>query len=249
MKDGASSGKPSGDGRSQDDSGSITANLAVVKSRIERAAKRGGVDPADVRLIAVSKTKPASAVLEAYRAGQRLFGENRVQEALGKMAETGPGPEWHLIGHLQTNKARLVTQGFAMVHAVDSDRIAKALEEQAAKKGTTLKVLIQVNWQAEDTKTGVTDAPQLLRLTEIVRGCIHLELKGLMTIPRAGMNETETRGLYATIRRLHADVKSRFALGEGFRELSMGMSHDFEWAVEEGATLVRVGTAIFGARS
>ena len=228
--------------------GSIAGNLASVTARIAAAALRAGRNPAEVTLIAVSKTKSAAAVMEAYRAGQRFFGENRVQEALKKMEETGAGPLWHLIGHLQGNKAKRVPGRFAAVHSVDSERIALALEEHAGRAGEPLEVFIQLNWQGEDTKAGVNDATVLRKLTETVSGCSHLVLRGLMTIPRPHMNEAQTRGLYADIRSLHEGIKSEFGLGEPFNQLSMGMSHDFEWAVEEGATMVRVGTAIFGAR-
>lgn len=228
--------------------GTIAGNLAEVTGRIEAAARRSGRDPAEVTLIAVSKTKSAAAVMEAYRAGQRVFGENRVQEARQKMEETGPGPLWHLIGHLQGNKAKLVPGRFAAVHSVDSERIALALEAHAGRSGVNLEVFLQLNWQGEDTKAGVNDATQLSKLTESVAGCSHLVLRGLMTIPRSGMNEASTRRLYAKIRSLHAGIKSEFGLGGAFDQLSFGMSHDFEWAVEEGATMVRVGTAIFGAR-
>ncbi len=228
--------------------GSIAGNLAAVSARIAAAAMRSGRDPADVTLIAVSKTKSAAAVMEAYRAGQRFFGENRVQEALKKMEETGAGPLWHLIGHLQGNKAKRVPGRFAAVHSVDSERIALALEEHAGRAGERLEVFIQLNWQGEDTKAGVNDATGLRKLTETVSGCSHLVLRGLMTIPRPNMSEAQTRGLYANIRSLHDGIKSEFGLGHDFNQLSFGMSHDFEWAVEEGATMVRVGTAIFGAR-
>lgn len=228
--------------------GSIAGNLAAVTARIAAAATRSGRDPAEVTLIAVSKTRSAGAVMEAYRAGQRFFGENRVQEALKKMEETGAGPLWHLIGHLQGNKAKRVPGRFAAVHSVDSERIALALEEHAGRAGERLEVFIQLNWQAEDTKAGVNDRDGLRKLTETVSGCANLVLRGLMTIPRAEMGEVETRGLYAEIRSLHEGIKGEFGLGDNFDQLSFGMSHDFEWAVEEGATMVRVGTAIFGAR-
>ena len=239
-----SAGKLSGGGTT----GSIAENLAAVTARIAAAALRSGRDPAEVTLIAVSKTQSAAAVMEAYGAGQRFFGENRVQEALKKMEATGPGPLWHLIGHLQGNKAKRVPGRFAAVHSVDSERIALALEAHAGQAGEQLEVFIQLNWQDEDSKAGVNDATVLRKLTEIVVECSHLVLRGLMTIPRPQMSEAQTRSLYAEIRSLHEGLKNEFGLGAAFDQLSMGMSHDFEWAVEEGATMVRVGTAIFGAR-
>jgi hypothetical protein len=227
----------------------IREHLAAVNERIAAAARRAGRRPEEVRLIAVSKTQPASAVQEAFRAGQRLFGENRVQEALDKIEAAGPGPEWHLIGHLQTNKARFVPGRFALVHSLDSDRLARALDRQAAAAGLVLPVLIQLNWEREASKAGVTDERGLRTLVECVAGCPGLALRGLMTIPAPDLSESDTRRLYAGIRTLHGGLQAEFGLGSDFSELSYGMSADFEWAIEEGATLVRVGTAIFGARA
>jgi PLP dependent protein len=228
---------------------SIADNLAAVRERIAAAARRAGRAPESVRLLAVSKTQPAAAVLEALAAGQRLFGENRVQEAVAKMDQTGPGPEWHLIGHLQSNKARLVPGRFAAVHSLDSVHLADALQRHAAAAGVRLPVLIQLNWEHEASKSGVSGEADLRRLVEhLRRDCPALALTGLMTIPPPELGEAETRRAFAAVRALHAGLLVEFGLGEGFRELSMGMSHDFEWAIAEGATLVRVGTAIFGAR-
>jgi PLP dependent protein len=228
---------------------SIAENLAAVRERIAQAARRAGRAPEDVRLLAVSKTHPAAAVQGAWRAGQRLFGENRVQEALEKMERVGPGPEWHLIGHLQSNKARLVPGRFAAVHSLDSTRLASALQRHAEAAGVSLSVLIQLNWEHEASKSGVADEAALRRLVEHVRAaCPRLVLAGLMTIPPAELGEAETRRVFASMRTLHAGLQAEFALGPAFRELSMGMSHDYEWAIAEGATLVRIGTAIFGAR-
>jgi PLP dependent protein len=228
---------------------SIAENLAAVRERIAAAARAAGRAPEAVRLVAVSKTQPAAAVREACAAGQRLFGENRVQEALAKMDEAGPGPEWHLIGHLQSNKARDVPGRFALVHSLDSERLADALQRHAQAAGVTLPVLIQLNWAHEASKSGIGDEPALRRLVEHVRAaCPRLALRGLMTIPPPELDEGETRRSYARIRTLHGGLQAEFGLGADFSELSFGMSHDFQWAIAEGATLVRVGTAIFGAR-
>ncbi len=228
---------------------SIAENLAAVQARIAEAALRAGRAPESVRLLAVSKTKPAAAVLEAYRAGQRCFGENRVQEALAKMEETGPGPEWHLIGHLQSNKARAVPGRFAAVHSLDSERLANELQRHAESAAVPLEVLIQLNLEHEASKSGLTGEDGLRRLVEHVKArCPRLLLTGLMTIPPPDLSEAETRAGYARLRTLHAALRAEFGLDAAFRELSMGMSHDFEWAIAEGATIVRVGTAIFGAR-
>lgn len=226
----------------------IAENLAVVRERIAQAAQRAGRRPEEVTLIAVSKTKPAQAVREAFRAGQRIFGENRVQEALPKMVEAGPGPVWHLIGHLQTNKARQIPGKFAAVHSVDSERLAAAMARHAQAAEHPLDVYLQLNLDREASKSGVTGEEPLRRLAEFTAASPRLVLKGLMTIPSPSLDEGETRRLYARIRELLGALKAEFSLGGAFRELSFGMSHDFEWAIEEGATIVRVGTAIFGAR-
>ena len=227
----------------------IAENLAAVRARIAEAARRAGRDPQSVRLLAVSKTKPPEAVREAFAAGQRLFGENRVQEALAKMEACGPGPEWHLIGHLQSNKARQVPGRFAAVHSLDSERLASELQRHAESAGAELQVLIQLNLEHEATKAGLTEEDALRRLAEHVRArCPRLVLTGLMTIPPPDLPEAQTRAGYARLCALHAALRAEFGLGAAFCELSMGMSHDFEWAIAEGATLVRVGTAIFGAR-
>jgi hypothetical protein len=235
---------------------SIAENLAALRERIAAAARAAGRSPEEVRLMAVSKTQPAAAVLEALRAGQTLFGENRVQEALGKMDEVArltpgpPGPEWHLIGHLQSNKAKLVPGRFAALHSLDSVPLADALQRQLERAGAALDVLIQLNWAQEATKSGVTDEETLRRLVEHVRqACPRLALVGLMTIPPPELDEAATRALYARVRALRDGLRAEFGLGAGFGALSMGMTHDFEWAIAEGATLVRVGTAIFGARA
>lgn len=227
----------------------IADNLQAVHTRIAEAAQRAGRDPGEVRLMAVSKTQPAAAVREAYDAGQRLFGENYVQEALDKMAAVGEGPQWHLIGHLQRNKARQVPGAFTAVQSLDAERTAAALQRHAEAAGGRLQVYLQANLSGEASKTGVPDADGLRALAEAVRGMANLELCGLMTIPAPDLDERSTRAIYAELRRLLEALRGEFAPGPQFRELSMGMSHDYAWAIAEGATLVRVGTAIFGARA
>lgn len=227
----------------------IAENLAAVHERMADAARHAGRAPEAVRLLAVSKTHPAGAVREALEAGQRLFGENRVQEALAKMERVGPGPEWHLIGHLQRNKARNVPGHFAAVHSLDSLQLADALQRHAETLNVPMDVLIQLNWEREASKAGITNEADLRRLVEHVCGaCPRLRLTGLMTIPPPELGELATRNAFARVRELHAGLKAEFGLGPAFCELSMGMSHDFVWAIAEGSTLVRIGTAIFGAR-
>lgn len=242
----------------------IIDNLALVRGRIADAARAAGRPAESVRLMAVSKTRPPEAVIAAWRAGQRLFGENRVQEAQDKIAAVaallakdplggGPAvadpPEWHLIGHLQTNKARAVPGVFQGVQSVDSERVARALERQCALSDATLQVCLQLNLDAEQSKSGVGAYPALLELAQAVLECPHLVLSGLMTIPDPSLDESGTRTVFARVRTLHEQLRGELDLGPTFCELSMGMSHDYVWAIAEGATVVRVGTAIFGARS
>jgi hypothetical protein len=227
---------------------SIADNLAAVRHRMTEAARRAG-RPADaVTLVAVSKTQPPQAVQAALAAGQRIFGENRVQEALAKMDAVGDGPLWHLIGHLQTNKAKWVPGRFDTVQTLDSERLAQALDTHAHGREGPLKVLLQLNLTREATKSGVADWDALCRLLESVRRCTSLLPTGLMTLPDPALSESETRAHFAQVRGMLERVRRELDPGPAFRELSMGMSHDFEWAIEEGATLVRVGTAIFGQR-
>ena len=234
----------------------IAENLAGLKASIAEAAAAAGRAPQEVALIAVSKTKPAEAVAEALAAGQRVFGENRVQEALSKMDGVPPEAEWHLVGHLQTNKARQIPGRFALVHSLDSERLALALAnametrpmEDRAQDGAKLGVLIQLNLDGEATKSGVGDDAQLRRLVATVLGCAALDLRGLMTMPDPALDESETRRHFARVCGLQETLRAEFGLDPSFRELSMGMSHDYRWAIAEGATMVRIGTAIFGAR-
>jgi pyridoxal phosphate enzyme (YggS family) len=228
---------------------SIAENLAQVRARIATAACRSGRAAASVRLIAVSKTHPAAAVAEAFAAGQVDFGENRVQEALEKIPHAPPGAVWHLVGHLQGNKSRLVPGAFRMVHSLDSVRLAEALDRHAQAAACTVAVLLQANLSGEASKSGVTDAAALEGLLAAALRCKGLKPVGLMTIPDPAGGEARTRAAFARLRELLERLRSACGAGAEFRELSMGMSQDFEWAIEEGATLVRVGTAIFGARA
>jgi len=259
--------------------GELTLRLQSIRQRIAQAAGRSGRRADEIKLVAVSKTRPAGDVLAAFRAGQKAFGENRVQEALAKMDELASGDngtdglpespagmEWHLVGHLQTNKARLVVGRFAWIHSVDSERLALTLERHGLEarqqpglearqhppalitSPAELNALIQVNWSGEETKAGVRDWDSLCRLVETLAPMTYLIPRGLMCVPDPAFDETQTRSHFALVRELAQRVSREFGL-KNFTELSMGMTHDFEWAVEEGATLVRVGTALFGERS
>jgi pyridoxal phosphate enzyme (YggS family) len=227
----------------------IASNLQSVRSRIDAAARRAGRDPSQVRLIAVSKTFDADHVRAAWAAGQRDFGENKVQEALQKIDQTADMEiRWHLIGHLQSNKARKAVSAFSCIHSVDSLDLLRKLDAAAIENGTSPSVLIQLDLAGEETKFGaaIDDARRLVEQGCAARG---VRLCGLMLIPPWNEDQEQTRPWFRRLR----DLRDRW-LAEGvppncLAHLSMGMSHDFEAAIEEGATLVRVGTAIFGKRT
>jgi PLP dependent protein len=227
---------------------SVRENLLRIQERIAKAAARAGRSTEEIALIAVSKTHPASAIHEAYEAGIRHFGENRVQEWEGKRAEAeGLAATWHLIGHLQSNKAARAAKLFHSVDSVDDFAVAQRLDRARTEAGITgkLRVLIEVRVAPEETKSGVeiTDLPALVeKFTDLPR----LELAGLMCIPPFLEEAERVRAYFRRLRELREDLTKR--LGLALPVLSMGMSHDFEVAIEEGATEVRVGTAIFGVR-
>lgn len=222
---------------------SIRENIADVELRIGQAAERCGRDASGVKLVAVSKTHPTSVLREAIAAGARVLGENKVQEAEGKILELGrDAAEWHLIGHLQSNKARKAVQLFDVIHSVDSADLAERLERICGEEGRQmLSVLVQVDLAREATKSGIPES-ELPLLVEFLRGCRHLKFDGLMVLPPFFDDPEATRPYFRRLRELRDEV-----IPDG--ELSMGMSHDFEVAIEEGATIVRVGTAIFGERA
>ena len=227
----------------------IADRVAVVRERIARAAARAGRPAGEVTLVAVTKTHPADAVREAFAAGVRDVGENRVQEAEGKapaLAELRPqGLRWHLVGHLQSNKAKKAAALFDWVHSVDGAPIARRLGEAAEAEGRPLRALLQVDLAAEPTKSGL-DESQLFAVLESLRGLAGVKVMGLMALPPYDEDAERVRPYFRRLRLLRDRARERGLL-EG-AELSMGMSHDLEVAVEEGATLVRVGTAIFGER-
>ena len=230
------------------DSANIRENIARVEERIAAACCRAGRQPEDVKLVAISKTFPAERIRAAYDAGLREFGENKVQEARSKQpALADLAITWHLVGHLQTNKARLAGEIFHWVHSVDSLRLAQKLHQSAAAGSARLPVLIEVNLGGEESKSGLR-AEDVARLAQEISRLETLELRGLMTLPPFLENPEEVRPYFRRLRELAREVDSKDLPAVSMRELSMGMSHDFEVAIEEGATIVRVGTAIFGAR-
>jgi pyridoxal phosphate enzyme (YggS family) len=229
----------------------LSARAEEVRRRIEASAARAGRDPREVTLVAVSKTHAASRVLEAVRAGLSDFGENRVQEAEEKIGELRreAGVRWHLIGHLQANKARRAVRLFDLIHTVDTPALAERLERVCAEEGReTLSVLVQVDLAGEESKSGAR-AEELQAVFESLKRCGHLRCRGLMTLPPFFEDAERVRPYFRRLRELRDELRERGAFGDTRGELSMGMSHDFEAAIEEGATLVRVGTAIFGART
>jgi PLP dependent protein len=228
---------------------SISANLAAVRGRLEQAARTAGRNPADIRLVAISKTFPPEAVREAFAAGQVDFGENRVQEALQKIRATAElHSRWHLVGHLQTNKARKVAGPFAYVHSVDSVELLTLLDKAAAAERTPLKLLIQVDLAGEVTKFGASEA-DLPALFEAASRLQSAEMVGLMVLPPYAEDPETARPFFRRLREIREGLARSGVPPGQLRELSMGMSHDFHVAVEEGATIVRVGTAIFGTRT
>ena len=231
---------------------SVVKNLAAVRERIAAAARRAGRCPEEIALMAVSKTFPAEIIREAYHAGQRLFGENRVQEfadkagALQQLADA----EWHLIGHLQTNKAAKAAELFSAVDSVDSLRLAERLNAAAEKAGKRLPALIEINVGGEAAKSGVApDSAELDRLLAATPQLTALQFRGLMTIPPFTEDPQQARPYFRRLRELRDQIAARHLPAVNLDVLSMGMSHDFEVAIEEGSTCVRVGTAIFGVRA
>jgi pyridoxal phosphate enzyme (YggS family) len=228
----------------------LKTNLAAVQARIEKAATAAGRSVDEIKLVSVSKTHPVPVLREAIAAGATAFGENKIQEGEDKIVEIGRGAvEWHLIGHLQSNKARRAVQLFDVIHSVDSLELATRLERICVEENRArLPVLIQVGLAGEETKSGVAEA-NLSRLVDYLKLCRRLSFDGLMILPPYFENAEDVRPYFQQLRKIRDRLALENAFGAGAGELSMGMSHDFEIAIEEGATMVRVGTAIFGERS
>jgi PLP dependent protein len=230
---------------------SISENISAVRKRIAEAARRAGRRAEEIELMAVSKTHPPERIRKAHAAGLRLFGENRVQEFAGKAAALAdlPGVEWHMIGHLQTNKAGKAAELFGAVDSVDSVKLAEKLDATAQNLGKKLGVLIEINVGGEAAKSGVApDSHELEALLKAAPRLEALKFRGLMTIPPFTDNPEDARPYFRAVRELRDAIAARKLPAVGLGVLSMGMSHDFEVAIEEGSTCVRVGTAIFGDR-
>ncbi len=227
---------------------SIADNIRTVIDRIATAATRAGRDPASVRLVVVTKTIDGARVKEAVDTGAMVLGENRVQEAKEKIEKLGNPASWHLVGHLQTNKARNAVNYFELIHSMDNLALAKEIDKQAAKIGKKQDVLVEVNIGGEASKAGMTvrNAPVLVREAAKLS---HIAIQGLMTMPPYSENPEDSRPYFRVLKELAESIAGENIPGVSMQELSMGMSGDFEVAIEEGATMVRVGTAIFGDRS
>ncbi len=223
-------------------------NLEQVKENIKAACERSGRSYEDVTLIAVSKTKPLSDIEELITYGVAEFGENKVQELTEKYENVSTNVNWHLIGHLQTNKVKYIVDKATLIHSVDSVKIAAEIEKEAAKKGVISNILIQVNIACEDTKFGI-DKSEIYDLINEIKDFSHVRIKGLMTIAPFVENPEENRVHFRNLYQLLLDIKSKNIDNIDMSILSMGMTNDYEVAIEEGATMVRVGTGIFGERN
>jgi pyridoxal phosphate enzyme (YggS family) len=225
----------------------IKERIEQVRKRIAEAAARVGRDPDGVELVAVTKTVPASRIREAIDSGITLLGESRVQEAADKIALLSSFPvKWHLVGHLQTNKSKLAAELFDLIYSLDSPKLAASLDKHGAALGKQVRVLVEVNVGGEPEKSGIHE-DELMSLLRSCRLHAHLTIEGLMAIPPFRQDPEEIRPFFRRLRALR-DQTSALRPDYHLRHLSMGMSHDFEVAIEEGATLVRIGTAIFGER-
>ena len=225
----------------------VVENLREVEKRVCEACRRAGRDRDEVTLIAVSKTKPASMIEELFAIGTRDFGENKVQELCGKYEALPKDIRWHLIGHLQRNKVKAVVDKACLIHSVDSLRLAEAISQEAQRQGRMVPVLIEVNVAGEESKFGVSpeETENLVREAAKLPG---IQVQGLMTIAPFVENPEENRAVFSNLKKLYVDIKTKNIDNVAMNLLSMGMTNDYEVAIEEGATMIRVGTGIFGVR-
>lgn len=222
--------------------------LEEVEERIQEACRRAGRDRSEVTLIAVSKTKPAEVLKEAYDLGIRVFGENKVQELTEKYEVLPKDIRWHMIGHLQTNKVKYIADKVELIHSVDSLKLAETIEKEAAKRNRPIDILVEVNVAEEESKFGLK-VEEVIPFIEKVAGFSHINVRGLMTIAPFVENPEKNRSVFADLRKLSVDITEKNIDNVNVSILSMGMTNDYEVAIEEGATMVRVGTGIFGARN
>lgn len=226
----------------------LKENLKQVEEQIQAACKRAGRERGEVTLIAVSKTKPVSMLQEVYDEGIRCFGENKVQELTEKMPELPEDIQWHMIGHLQRNKVKYIVGKVALIHSVDTYRLAEEINIQAKKKNVIVPILVEVNIAQEESKFG-TSAEEAIQLVEDISELENIKIQGLMTIAPNVTNPEENRPYFKAIKKLSVDITNKNIHNVSMDILSMGMTGDYTVAIEEGATMVRVGTGIFGARS
>lgn len=226
----------------------IAENIAQVQKNIEEACKAVNRDPSEVTLISVSKTKPVSMLQEAYDAGSRDFGENKVQEIMDKYPQLPSDIKWHMIGHLQRNKVKYIVDKVELIHSVDSLRLAETIEQEAAKHQVIVPILIEVNVAEEESKFGLK-TEEVISLVESVAAFPHIHIKGLMTIAPYVENPEDNREIFRQLKKLSVDIAAKNINNVNMSVLSMGMTGDYQVAVQEGATMVRVGTGIFGERN
>lgn len=224
----------------------LSEQLANVLNAVRETAAAAGRERGEVKLLAVSKTFPASDVMEAYQAGQKEFGENRVQELEQKVPVLPKDIVWHLIGHLQSNKAAKAAELADWVHSVDSVKLVNKLSDAAQKAGKTLKILLEVNVSGEESKYGIRSGEELFQVAEAAVSAPAIEWKGLMTMAPAGADGEELKAVFSGLRKMRDELEEKFKIK--LPELSMGMSGDYPAAIAEGSTIVRIGTAIFGGR-
>lgn len=226
----------------------LKEQLEQVEKNIQNACDNAERSRKDVTLIAVSKTKPIEVLQEAYDLGVRVFGENKVQELTEKYEALPKDIEWHMIGHLQTNKVKYIVDKVAMIHSVDSMKLAETIEKEAAKKDCVVNILVEVNVAEEESKFGMK-MEEVVPFIEKISAFPHIRVKGLMTIAPFVENAEENRAIFKDLHKLSVDIKAKNIDNINMSVLSMGMTNDYEVAVEEGATMVRVGTGIFGERN
>lgn len=226
----------------------LEENIAKVKENIAAACKRAGRDADTVTLVAVSKMKPLSDIETLLQTGQMEYGENYVQELCEKYEQISMPVHWHMIGHLQTNKVKYIIDKVALIHSVDSVHLAKQIEKEAAKQNLVVQILLQVNVAEEDTKFGVK-ADEVMKIAEEISHFSHVHIRGLMTSAPFVNNPEENRCYFRKLHKLFIDIRDKNIDNVTMDVLSMGMTNDYEIAIEEGATMVRVGTAIFGERN
>jgi pyridoxal phosphate enzyme (YggS family) len=226
----------------------LKENLEEVEEKIAKACEHAGRAREEVTLIAVSKTKPVEMLQEIYDEGIRDFGENKVQELTEKYEVMPKDMKWHMIGHLQRNKVKYIVDKVTLIHSVDSLRLAETISREAEKKGVTVPILIEVNIAGEETKFGLSSKEEVISLTEQIAALPNLSVKGLMTVAPPVKDPEENRPFFREIRQLSVDITNKNIDNVSMEILSMGMTNDYTVAIEEGATMVRVGTGIFGAR-